>query len=118
MKRIVIVLLAGLTLAIGNIIPASAHARAHITCENAGACVVTHYNGYYMARRYNDPTGWVRLTYVPGANNFHVSPIECPSGGSSGPGTCTIAYSSAQRAWYGREYLSSVSYRLTLVNGS
>lgn len=111
-------LLIGLTLALGTgataltVLPASAHSQAHITCETSSACVVTYYNGYYMTRRTNGTT-WVRLTRIPGGDNSHVAPVDCPSGGSTGPGTCTIAYSSAQAAYYGREFLGT-SYRLTL----
>lgn len=95
---------------------AAAHTVGHITCENAGACVVVYYDGYYMARRWNDtvyPT-WVRLTYVPFANNNHVAGLQCPYAGES----CTIGYSSGAKAWYGIHIGSTYQHRLTLINGS
>jgi len=112
-----------------QIVPAAAQSTLAyhvppITCETETACVIDYYagtsapnDGYWMAKRRVGGTIWIRLTSVPGMDNWSAAPITCTQEDSCVqdyyPGNIWISGD----YWMARQADGTTWVRETLVNG-
>lgn len=82
-----------------------------ITCETVDTCQWS-YNGtgYWMARRFDHPGLWVRLTIVAGWDNTQAAPITCAT-----EDQCVIDYYTPGRYIMGRQWNGTTWVRMSLL---